>query len=330
MRYEEVLASLDSLIERANDTVNNSTIILIEALLQAVISSSPALEPSRIRTRLPQLLALRPFFKDATVLESVISAGVCSGLPLGHEGSLPSRSSLSTKLNVVTSQAVERWSHRAGAYFDDVFFRDFFEPSSWTDATVEVIVGLLYSRPASRLFTLEWLKTSQSDQCSVHHLSRIIHALFNHPSLSPSNDLGDHQLLLHFTRLVQAFLNDVDVESCAILGECVSSMIELLPSLRAKMLGLLRQAVKAAPLGAITAHALTMGIRLSRSIGAAETALVIEELTDCTLRWAAETFSGNEKGTMEEDMTVNRFGLSFAVIICCCTGLLIIVLQGNF
>ncbi|KAI0938875.1 hypothetical protein AcW1_004074 [Taiwanofungus camphoratus] len=294
---DESLSLLDFLTASSKAVGNQSNNAIIEELLGVLASTT---SPKIARSRLSTLLTLRSSFPHLTSLESMLAAATYDYLPLCLGGlSMPS----GTNMSRLVCQSQERWSQRLDRIDEEVDITIFLMAEHWTHCTVDIISGLLYQQASAAPAVLCWLRNEPSAPCSAYQLARILFSLFDSAFTHHTSFDGESDYFLpHFDRLVRTVAaGKTSRESRYVSGlcvDCICCMVERLPTLRSSLWDLLRRACTSMSPDMISADMLSIGRRLSTSIGL-EANSIVDHFVDTGLIWAVRHFAANNDETDE-------------------------------
>lgn len=272
--------------------------------------------PKIARSRLSTLLTLRSSFPHLTSLESMLAAATYDYLPLCLGGlSMPS----GTNMSRLVCQSQERWSQRLDRIDEEVDITIFLMAEHWTHCTVDIISGLLYQQASAAPAVLCWLRNEPSAPCSAYQLARILFSLFDSAFTHHTSFDGESDYFLpHFDRLVRTVAaGKTSRESRYVSGlcvDCICCMVERLPTLRSSLWDLLRRACTSMSPDMISADMLSIGRRLSTSIGL-EANSIVDHFVDTGLIWAVRHFAANNDETDEATEALAEL-CEFVPLIC--------------
>ncbi|TDL17669.1 hypothetical protein BD410DRAFT_754176 [Rickenella mellea] len=236
------------------------------------------------------LLSLRRMFPQSEVLESVITAGVNSGIPIGHDGfTLPSE--LATLPSVISS-AQSRWSLRLAPLPGDLELRTFLEEDTWSESQSKAVSGLLYRSTSARQTFIAWL--NEADQVSKVGIHRIVEPL--HAFMTSGAEVVSGSPSLHgpieglFKACVQELFDaKTSADEKIKFSSCVLLFLKRSSGDASYSKTLLEHIASQRP-DVIIPELLDIGLSLSR-LGHPDTNDILQATIDHALQWAVRQLS---------------------------------------
>ncbi|KAI0333443.1 hypothetical protein GY45DRAFT_306027 [Cubamyces sp. BRFM 1775] len=294
----EALGLLDYLADRAEHSSSAHALGLIERVLE-VTAATMTRGQDAVTHALPLLSRLHNLLPNSPQLQSLIAFGTAGSLPLCYDGHLPTRSFSEWSVASLAPVAAKRWALRMER-LPQLSAGSFLSAEPWTDATVDILVTLLYRRPSVRLPVAQWLESPASEGCSMVHLVKVMFAFYDSALEGDSYPSGEGDVFTsHFSRLVKVVKEASYPQAiCSTAASCVASVITATPSARPKLFKLLVKELPSVAPEKLSVYSLALAVRLTDAIGA-EASNLVEQLVDLGLKWAVRHFVNNDTTTAD-------------------------------
>ncbi|KAJ8490078.1 hypothetical protein ONZ51_g2525 [Trametes cubensis] len=285
----EALGLLDYLADRAEHSSAAHALGLIERVLE-VTAETITREQDALTQALPLLSRLHNLLPSSPQLQSHIASGTAGSLPLCYDGHLPARSFSEWSVASLAPLATKRWALRMEC-LPQLSAESFLSAEPWTDATVDILVTLLYRRPSVRPAVAQWLESPASEGCSTAHLVEVMHAFYDSAPEGDNHPPGESDVFTsHFSRLVEVVKEARLLQTvCSMAASCITSVAIVTPSIRSKLLKVLVTKLPSVAPVELSVQSLAVAVKLSESIGA-EALPLAEQLVDLGLKWAVGHF----------------------------------------
>ncbi|KAF9807927.1 hypothetical protein IEO21_08001 [Rhodonia placenta] len=309
MAFEDLLVLLDCTLDPSEASCRLDSELLQE-LLQGL--SYFAGENSYVMQRYAGALwRLRPQLSRPHALDSILAQVISGSLPLGLSRFLSS-SPDESMLSDIILHAQRHWVQHGRLFEPTIDVADILSTTDWSDSTVDVLLGLLYTESATEASILSWLKASPTAPCTTDQLARILLALLDSQRFNESTLQEDLQSIVpHFDRLLKAVMSgkySIDAEAVDTYTTCVSEMLRQLTSIRPKLLINLQRRCEALQADYMSSHMIRIA-KFVQSTMDVEGAKVVEAIVDRGLKWIAQLYSGtdNEASTQTNVGLVEDF-----------------------
>ncbi|KAH9853304.1 ribosome 60S biogenesis N-terminal-domain-containing protein [Lenzites betulinus] len=298
----EALSLLDHLADRAEHSSAAGVLGIIDRVL-SVTAHNLAHSQDAIAQALPLLSRLHAILPDSATLQALLASGTAGLLPLCNDGYLPGRSLPERSMASLVSLSTKRWSLRLES-LPLLSAESFISAETWTDATVDVLITLLYRQQSTRSTAITWLESPASKQCVINHLVGVVFAVYDSAregDAFPSPDCD--AFASHFVRLCEVVKEaNHPREICSKAGASITSIIITHAAGRPRLLKSLNKHFGSTTPDRLSHHSLDVAVGLAETIGA-EAHPLGEQLIDLGLKWAVNYYSDNEADT-EDDRAI--------------------------
>ncbi|KAI0352520.1 hypothetical protein OH77DRAFT_1523331 [Trametes cingulata] len=292
----EALSLLHYLVDRAEHSSAPHVQELIERFLEVTAESITSDQDASIQA-LPLLCQLHSVMPNSATLQSLFASATEGLLPLCYDGFVPQRPFSDWNIASLVPLADKRWALRL-QQIPPLSAEAFILAENWTDATVDILVTLLYRRESAKAPLVAWLCSSASQSCSAPHLIKLIFALYDSALEGDAQLATDGDVITsHFARLVKVVKDArYDRDICSKAVACIVSMVASQPASRTKLLKLLSKELAVVAPEKLSRHGLAVAVKLSQTIGA-DAASLGEQLLDLGLKWAVRHFADGGRQT---------------------------------
>ncbi|KAF7433677.1 hypothetical protein PC9H_005640 [Pleurotus ostreatus] len=269
---EPLLDLFDSITDSLSDTPSQSTVSVLREILVSIkrpLRSGDSSFEWKLRSRLPQLLALRPVLSGFYVLEDIVATALESSLPIGHDSHDARHQHIEAGSPDSISNLIERaethWSHRLDAPPSELDLKSFLHQTSWSPSTVRITSALLYRHTSPDNVFWRWVGTDNCAHRSTHDFAIVLHAILDaHITRGkPIPKLEGDGWLPHFTRLLKATIEPRHPrEMRARCSWCMSSLLLLVPAEATQFANCVASELSISPGSAFPAEILTAAARI--------------------------------------------------------------------
>ncbi|KAF4602702.1 hypothetical protein EYR40_005919 [Pleurotus pulmonarius] len=312
MDSEPLLELFDSITDSLSDTPDHSTVSVLRELLVSIKRSIRSDDSSfewKLRSRLPQLLALRPVLSGFYVLEDIVATALESSLPIGHDAHDARHQHIESgspnSIHTLLGRAETHWAHRLDAPPSELDLKSFLYQTSWSPSTVRIISALLYRHTSPYNTFWKWVGTDNCAHRSTHDFAIVLHAILDaHNSRgTPIPKLEGDGWLPHFTRLLKATVEPRHPrEMRARCGWCMSSLLLSVPAEATQFTHCIVSEMSNLPGSTLPAEILTA---VARILPFGEHQTVVASIVTNTLQGLV-SFLGEEDHHSEGDETMIR------------------------
>ncbi|KAH9887708.1 ribosome 60S biogenesis N-terminal-domain-containing protein [Cubamyces lactineus] len=294
----EAFSLLDYLADRAEHSSSARALGLIERVLE-VTAATVTREQDALTQALPLLSRLHSLLPSSSQLQSLIASGTAGSLPLCYDGQPPARSFSEWNVASLAPLAEKGWGLRMER-LPKLSAESFLSAEPWTDATVDIVVTLLYRRPSVRPTVAQWLESPASQNCSTVHLVKVMSALYDSAVEGGSYPVSEGDIFeSQFLRLVKIVKEARHPQAvCSMAASCVASIVAVAPSARPKLLKLLVKELPSIAPEKLSVYSLAVAVKLTETIGA-EALPLAEQVADLGLKWAVRHFVDNDATTAD-------------------------------
>lgn len=260
----------------------------------AALSRSTALHRRALEDHLGSLLSLRSHLVNSSILDTMIAQVIANSLPMAVTGYLPAADK--TCLGTTTSLADTHWVHRNSVPLSDLDCSEFLLQEHWTDATSQVVSGLLYIQPKSRGVYRDWVAIN-GHKLSLHELVATMNAYLD-SAIGQKDSLHDaerNMLLSQCSRILSTDVFSTLPSSAAAFSRCIYLTTIRLQTHPAKIVSLLRKYAENHAIE-LSSELLILGRKLSVLLGN-QADEIVTSLVDRGLQAAVRLLSSGVDST---------------------------------